>query len=174
METYLKGSDMWKRLVRTISSLLFGSEFDYRVNYVLDNIDRLDINQTTKIPVYSVKKYKTYARLSLKSTLAMSIEVYDKLDTDTYKPLDMSYALIVDSNSTNKLIDFIDNGDGLISNNFRDELKEFISIIKKTSTIMNDIDRADDIDLQFNYNILRTYIITMESIVNSLYTTLRV
>lgn len=157
-----------------ITKKLFKNDKNFRSRYVIDNIDRVTIKDILEVDIPLLNQYRSYNRLKLDRLLTQVSELRRLLDENTYNPVSINYTVVIDDVRKIKLIDLIDNGDGSIPNNFRYMIRDYIIEVEACRDLLKDMDIKNDIDVRFNWNVLNTYIITMEDIVNSLYTRLAI
>lgn len=158
------------KLVAVIKSFLFGKDLYYRVNYITNNKNKIDINKIHDLRVPKTLVVKNNSLMTISIILKNLKEIKIKLDEDSYNPISLQLSCNTYTNETIGLIDMIVHNN-IVYPNYRDELIECITLYRDIRLLVDGYGKKDltDMDLAFNCNLFNLYIITMESIIDNIY-----
>ena len=153
---------MWGKIVRFI----MGGSIDYKRAYVLQHMDVLAINDVRDIRI-SFSELVTNQRTSVDVLLVNMEEILDVVDSKVDVTLSKSL-LIRSDESTQSFIEMITISDGnTINVDWHEDVSELIHKAKMIQDIFM-LDKNDPVS-EYNSSIIRSYIIIVEDVIETLY-----
>ena len=151
---------------------MFSSDRDFRFDFIIKNINSLTPEQLIQIKINTIynRNRSPLSFYILKDTFK---EFKTIIDEESTKSIDINYSCTVDKVDTNALISML-YVDGFLSSNYTKVIKDTLELYNTTLKYVDEIKDDKDISLhtQYNCNLFRLYIITMEDIIEKLYISL--
>ena len=159
---------MWNWILKKVRSVL-SSNPDYKLDFVIDNIDKATINILMDIRI-NVVMNNIQAPINIYNITNTLIEIQRVLDEEVDYSMPIEYGCIVSKTSTCSLISLL-YIKGYLDDNYLNTLKTLLLTYKKTYSLYSDVLENKDINpnMIYNCNIFRLYIIIMEDIINKLF-----
>lgn len=162
---------MLKWIYSRINKLL-SSDRDYRFDYIIKNIDKLTNEKLLKIKINAImnRKHIILSFYILKDTFTVFNRVMDEEDKTS---IDIEYSCFTSDTKQVSLMSML-YSDGYLNANYKKTLKDTLILYNTTLKIMNSIQDDKTISLQtdYNCNLFRLYIISMEDVIEKLYNSL--
>lgn len=156
-----------KRLIKRILRFLFGKDKDYRLDYIIDNIKSITIDDLFNISIYIPMNNRNvpYDIIKLIENLK---ELSRVLDEEVDESLPNEKAVMVSPDKTISIYKLLLVDGSVIPYNYHDLIKQLLIEYKKCKKIDSNADKSS-LDTRHNSNLFNLYIITLEDIVNKLY-----
>lgn len=152
-------------IIESIKRLLFRNNIEYMITIILDN--KTKINWEICRGVFISKLTINKKSLNITDYIKNYNKIVTILDEETITPLPLELFSSIEQKEIN-LLDFI-TIDGKINTSTIDELLSLMNRHILLKNIIKEFDRSNSV-MDYNLNIIHSYIITMESIIRQLFT----
>ena len=152
-------------IIESIKRLLFRNNIEYMITIILDN--KTKINWEICRGVFISKLTINKKSLNITDYIKNYNKIVTTLDEETITPLPLELFSSIEQKEIN-LLDFI-TIDGKINTSTIDELLSLMNRHILLKNIIKEFDRSNSV-MDYNLNIIHSYIITMESIIRQLFT----
>lgn len=152
-------------IIESIKRLLFRNNIEYMITIILAN--KTKINWEICRGVFISKLTINKKSLNITDYIKNYNKIVTTLDEETITPLPLELFSSIEQKEIN-LLDFI-TIDGKINTSTIDELLSLMNRHILLKNIIKEFDRSNSV-MDYNLNIIHSYIITMESIIRQLFT----
>lgn len=152
-------------IIESIKRLLFRNNIEYMITIILAN--KTKINWEICRGVFISKLTINKKSLNITDYIKNYNKIVTILDEETITPLPLELFSSIEQKEIN-LLDFI-TIDGKINTSTIDELLSLMNRHILLKNIIKEFDRSNSV-MDYNLNIIHSYIITMESIIRQLFT----
>ena len=152
-------------IIESIKRLLFRNNIEYMITIILAN--KTKINWEICRGVFISKLTINKKSLNIIDYIKNYNKIVTTLDEETIAPLPLELFSSIEQKEIN-LLDFI-TIDGKINTSTIDELLSLMNRHILLKNIIKEFDRSNSV-MDYNLNIIHSYIITMESIIRQLFT----
>lgn len=160
---------MWLKIRKMFRSI-FSNDRKYRINYIISNISIIKNEDLMSINIKAINNRD--GNMITFYNLEKTFEIFKRyIDEQNEECLSLDYACY-DTNKITPLITMFYNN-GKMRSDYRDVLLNTIKIYD----VLIDLDKyykenKPDLNTDYNCNLFRLYIITMEDIIEKLYTSI--